>query len=105
MTHRYDITVYYNVFKAPVAASVQPKAYLGAHSEPLSLPVSGRQIVASVPVTHVSSDNEKAKKRLLNSLSYQYCNADDFQSRVHLSERRSFITLLITLTVIDETQL
>lgn len=67
MSHRCNITAYYivqswNAFRAPVAASAQPTAYLGAHSEPLSLPVSDRQIVASVPVNHVASGREIAKK-------------------------------------------
>lgn len=67
MSHRHDITVYYilqswNAFKVPVAASAQPKAYLGAHSKLLSLPVSGQQIVPPVPVNHVASGREKVKK-------------------------------------------
>lgn len=80
MSHRHDITVYYilqswNVFKAPVAASAQPKAYLGAHSKLLSLPVSGRQIVSPVPVNHVASGHEKAKKHpniRIPSCNYMY---------------------------------
>lgn len=70
MSHRYDITAYYivprwNALKAPVAASAQPKAYLVAHSELLSLPVSDRQTVVSVPVSHVASGREKAKERFI----------------------------------------
>lgn len=74
MSHRHDITVYYivqcwNAFKAPVAAAAQPKAYLGAHSELLSLPPSGRQNVASVTVTPVASGHEKAKNHFISIIA------------------------------------
>lgn len=77
MNHKYDITVYYtvqsfNMFKAPVAASAQSKAYLGAHSKLLSLPVSDRQTVAPVSLNHLASGREKAKKHPI--IMIPFCN-------------------------------
>lgn len=71
----YTTVQSWNVFKAPLAASAQPKAYLGAHSELLSLPASDRQTVAPAPVNYVASGRKKAKKHpiiLIPSGNYIY---------------------------------